>query len=132
MATALGATLDPLAGVEGWGWVPFGAAVGAFAGGPAAVGGGAVVGAAGQGEVVDVGVAVVVPVGDGVVGLGVVAGGGAAGAGAAAVAVEQHDALGGGGEAFGASEVERFVGVLVVDGEVVVGGGGHADEVGHG
>ena len=46
------------AGVQVWWWDPFGAAVFALAGGPALLFDGAVVGAAGQGERGDVGVAV--------------------------------------------------------------------------
>ena len=51
------------AAVEGWGWVPGGAAVGEFCCGPA-FSDEFVVGAAGQGECVDVGVAAVGPVVD--------------------------------------------------------------------
>ena len=71
-----------LAGVEvGW-WEPFGAAVFAFAGYPAALFDQAVIGSAGQGEVVDVGLAVVGGPAVEVVGLGPVARCGAARSGA--------------------------------------------------
>ena len=119
-----------LAGVEFWGWDPL-HALGCDGDGPA-VFGEAVVGWAGQDFFVDVGVAVVFDPALGVVDLGAVGGDGAAGFGAAAVSCVEDDAVCGWGEAFGASAVEDLVGVAVEDGEVVVGVGGHADEVAHG
>ena len=64
---------------------PFDAAVVAFSGFPAAGFDGAVISGTGQGEVVDVGLAVVGPVADRVVDSAVGPGHGAAGAGTAAV-----------------------------------------------
>src|SRR5258705_13617542 len=78
--------VDPgLAAVEVWWWDPFGAAVFAFSGCPGAGFDLAVVFGAGQGEVVDVGLAVVGPICHRVVDLAVRPGHGAAGAGTAAV-----------------------------------------------
>src|SRR6478735_7184232 len=113
-------------GSAGGGIDPFEAAVGAASGAPAGVFDHLVCGAAGQCEVVDVGLSAVFPVFVAVVGLGVVERGVAAGAGAAAFAAEQCEFLGSGGAALGAAEVQRHGGVAVEDGEVVVGpGGGH-------
>ena len=67
-----------------WGWDPFGVAVGVFAGAPAAGLDDAVLGAAAQGQVVDVGAAAGGVAGD-VVDLAVVAGHGAPGCGAATI-----------------------------------------------
>ena len=67
-----------LSGVQVWWWEPFGAAVVAFAGAPAAVLDEAVVGPAGQGEVGDVRLAVVGDPGIDVVDLTPVGRGGAA------------------------------------------------------
>src|SRR4051795_8436320 len=67
-------------------WCPFAFAAGVDGGLPAVVVDGAVVGSAGQGEVVDVGVAAVGPVLGGVVDLAAVGAHGAARFGAAAVA----------------------------------------------
>ena len=120
-----------LAGVEvGWGY-PFGAAVVAFPGAPAAFFDQAVVGSAGQGEVVDVGLAGVGGPAVDVVDLGPVARCGAARTGAAAVAGVQDDALAGGGEAFSAPAIEFFGVVFVVDDQVVVGLGGQPDHLTH-
>jgi hypothetical protein len=74
-----------------WWWDPFGAAVFAFSGAPAAGFDHAVFCRAGQGEVVDVGLAVVGPIVYGVIVYGVVdlavgPGHGTAGAGTAAIA----------------------------------------------
>ena len=69
-----------------WWWDPFGAAVFAFSGAPAAGFDHAVFCGAGQGEVVDVGLAVVGPIVYGVVDLAVGPGHGTAGAGTAATA----------------------------------------------
>ena len=82
-----------LASVEVWWGEPFGLAVGVFAGGPALFGE-VMVGAAAEGQLVDIcdrvgGVAVAV------VDFAQVAGHGAAGEGAAAVFGVEHDALGG-------------------------------------
>ena len=85
---------------------------------------------AGEGECVDVGLSAGGPFVD-VVDLGEVAGNVASGGGAAAVFGVQHDSLVCGGDAFAASEVERFFGVGVKDAEVVVGVGGHPDQVPH-
>ena len=118
-----------LAGVEVRRWEPFGAAVFAFAGAPAGFLDHPVVGSAAEGEVVDVGVAAVLPVRDRVVDLGVVATDGAPGAGAAPLPGVQHNSLGRGRQAFGPPEIQRFTGVLVVDVQVVVGAlGGHLDQ----
>ncbi len=119
-----------LAGVEvGWG-DPFDVAVGVDGGGPAAVFvDEAVVGSAGQCQLVDVGVAVVGPVAQRVVDLAAVGGYGAAGFGAAAVAGDEHDPLGGGGDASGAEQVQCLSGGLVEDGQPVVGVAGQADDV---
>src|SRR6185436_11545558 len=76
----------------GW-WCPFAFAAGVDGGLPAAVIDGAVVGSAGQGHLVDVGVAAVSPVLVGVVGLAAVGAHGATRFGAAAVAGDQHDPL---------------------------------------
>ena len=65
----------------------------------------AVVGSAGQGQLVDVGVAAISPVAQRVMDLGAVGRDWAAGFGAAAVAGDEHDPLGGGGGASGAEEV---------------------------
>jgi hypothetical protein len=81
-----------LAVVEMWWWDPFGDAVSAGAGGPALFGE-FVVGAAGQGEVVDVGDVGFGPSGD-VVDLGEVAGHVAAWGCAAAVFGVEDEALG--------------------------------------
>jgi hypothetical protein len=83
-----------LAGVEEWWGDPFDAAVAADLGGPSAFFDEAVVRAAGQSEVGDVGLSAFSEVLGGVVGLAVVGGGGAAGFGAAAVAVVEDEALG--------------------------------------
>ena len=101
----------------GW-WDPFGGAVGAFSGFPAAGADEWVVAFAGEGECVDVGVSAAGPFVD-VVHLGEVAGNVAAGGGAAAVLAVQHDSLVGGGNAFGAPEVEGAFGVVVKDAQVV-------------
>ena len=90
----------------------------------------AVVGAAGQRHVVDVGVAAVAPGGFGVVGLAAVGADGAAGFGAAAVAGDQHDPLRRGSDAFGAVQVQRLAGRAVEHREVVVGVAAHLDDVG--
>ncbi|MDT5001094.1 MAG: hypothetical protein QOK12_3199, partial [Mycobacterium sp.] len=75
--------VDPvLAGVQEWGWDPFDAAVAADAGAPPVFFDEAVVGAAGQAEVGDVGLSAFAEVLGGVVGLAVVGGCGAAGPGA--------------------------------------------------
>ena len=58
-------------------------------------------------------------------------GAGAGGEAAASVSGDEHDALVGGGDAFGAAEVEGSA-VVVEDGEVVVGVGGHSDGVADG
>jgi len=92
----------------------------------------AVVGAAAEGEVVDVGVSAVGPVPGGVVGLAAVTGHGAAGEGAAAVAFVQDDALIGAGDAFGSAQPQGSPGRLVEDAQVVVRVGGHPDDIGHG
>jgi hypothetical protein len=76
--------------------------------------------------------AVVGPIVDGVVDLAVGPGHGTAGAGAAAIAGEQHDSLVGGGDAAGPTEVQCAAGVVVEDGQVVVGVAGHLDDGGHG
>src|SRR5262245_24742731 len=113
--------IDPcLSGVQVLWWDPFGAAVFAFAGGPAALLDEAVVRSTGQGEVIDVGFAVVGdPVID-VVDLTPVSRCGATRAGTAALECMQHDALPGSRETFGAAAVERLAGVFVVDHQVVV------------
>ena len=82
-----------LAVVEVGRWDPLGVAVLVFAGGPALLSE-LVVRAAGQGQVVDVGVAALGPWCE-VVGFGEVAGYVAAGVGAAAVFGVQHDSLAG-------------------------------------
>ena len=74
MVVGVGAAAE---GFVGWGY-PFGGAVAAFSGGPAAAFDQAVVGSAGQVEVVDVGGSALGPVGGGVVDLAAVAGHGAA------------------------------------------------------
>ncbi len=63
----------------------------------------------------------------GVMGLAAAGALGAAGAGAATVAVVEQQALGFGGQAFGAAHVERFGGVVAVDDQVVMGVLGQAD-----
>ena len=95
-----------LAGVEVWWRDPFGAAVFAFSGAPAVFGDQAVVCAAGQGEVVDVGEPAFGPVGD-VVDLALVARHRAARAAAAAVLGVQHDPLPGRCGAAGAAQIQR-------------------------
>ena len=60
--------------------------------------------------------------------LGAAAGHGAAGSGAAAIARVQHDALPGRGAAPTAEKLQRNVGGLVEDGQVVVGVAGHPDQ----
>src|SRR5271156_7222846 len=98
--------VDPrLPPVEMRRWDPLGVAVGIFAGGPALFGE-FVVGAAGQGEVVDVGDGVG-GVGVAVVGLAEVGGHAAAGERASAVFGVQHDSVGGRGDAFGGMEHQR-------------------------
>src|SRR5436305_14768102 len=99
----------------GW-WDPFGAGVFAFAGGPAAGFDGAVVFSAAQGEVIDVGLAIVGPVVDRVVYLAVGPGYNAAGAGTAPIPGQQHDALISGGDAPGAPQIQCAAGVSVENG----------------
>ena len=111
-----------------WWWDPFGASVFAFSGAPAAGFDHAVVCGAGQGEVVDVGLAVVGPIVYGVMDLAVGPGHGTAGAATAAVPGEQHDSLVGGGDAACSAEVECTAGVFVEDGQVVVGVAGQLDD----
>ena len=82
-----------LAGVQEWWWDPFDAAVAADLGGPGVVVDEAVVWAAGQSEVGDVGLSAFAEVLGGVVGLAVIRGCGAAGSGAAAVAVVEDEPL---------------------------------------
>ena len=104
--------------------------MGVDGGGPAAVFvDEAVVGSAGQGQFVDVGVAVVGPVAQGVVDLAAVGGYGAAGFGAAAVAGDEHDPLRRRGDPFGAKQVQRLSGGVVEDGQPVMGVPGQADDV---
>jgi glycine cleavage system aminomethyltransferase T len=79
-----------LSGVQEWRGDPCDPAVAANPGAPAVVGDEAVVGAAGQGEVGDVGLSAFSEDLGGVVGLAVIRRCGAAGSGAAAVAVEQR------------------------------------------
>ena len=57
---------------------------------------------------------------------------GAAGFGAAAVAGDEHDALGGGGDASGTEEIQCLSGGLVEDRQPVVGVAGQADDVADG
>src|SRR3954466_2834048 len=104
-----------LAGVEVWWWNPFGAAVFAFSRCPTTVFDEAIVRSAGQRGVGDVGFTVVGDPAIHVVDLTPIARSGAAGPGAASLQVVQHDALSGGGEAFGTAAVERLAGVLVID-----------------
>ena len=66
-----------------------------------------------------------------VVGFAVIAGLGAVRSGAAAVAGVADDALVGGGDAFGAAEIQRPVGVILEHRQVVNGVGGHPDQVAH-
>src|SRR5215217_4443335 len=120
-----------LAGVEVWWWDPFGAAVLTFSCGPAALFDEAVVGSAGQGELVGIRLTVLFGPAVDVVDLAPVARCGAAGSGAAAVQRVQHDALPGGGEAFSPPAVELFGGVLVVDHQVVMRLAGQSDDIGH-
>ena len=87
-------------------------------------------GAAAEGEVVDVGVSACGPVKGCVVGLAAVAGHGAAGEGAAAVAFVHDDALVGVGDAFGAAQPQGASVGFVEQGQVVVAVAGHPDEVG--
>ena len=111
---------------------PFGAAVFAFSGSPAAFGDQPVVAVrrlgprrrcwsspAGG------------PIGFGVVDLAAVAGHCAAGKGAAAVLGMQHDALPRRGGAPGATQIQRQLGVVVEDHQVVKRVAGHPDDVGH-
>ena len=90
-----------------------------------------VVAGAGEGEFVDVSGAAGGPFLD-VVHLAQVARRGAAGCGAATVLGVQHDPLIGRRDPLGPPEVERAVGVLVEDRQVVGGVGGHADQIPHG
>ena len=114
-----------------WWWDPFGAAVFAFSGFPAAGFDHPVFCGTRQGEVVDVGLAAVGPIGYRVVDLAVGPAHGAAGAGTAAVSGEQHDSLVGRGDAPGAPEVQCTAGVFVEDGQVVVGVAGQLDDGRH-
>ena len=75
--------------------------------GPAVGSDESVVGPAGQGHVVDVGVAALGPVFGGVMHLGAVGADGAAGFGAPTVAADEHDPLRGGGDAFRAEQLQR-------------------------
>ncbi len=107
-----------------WWWYPFGSAIFAFAGAPAAGLDQRVFCFAGEGELVDIGVAAVGPLID-VVDFSVVPGDIATGCGAAAFKGVQDESLVAGGDAFGAAEVEGPLGVLFVDAQVVVGVGAH-------
>ena len=82
-----------------WWWDPFGAAVFAFSGAPAAGFDAPVVWGIREGEVIDVGLAVVGPITYGVMDLAVGPGHGTAGASTAAIPGEQHDSVVGGGDA---------------------------------
>jgi hypothetical protein len=91
----------------------------------------AVVAAAGQAEFVDVGFATLAPVLGGVVDLTPVPGGGAPGPGTPAIPRVQHDALVGGGDAFGPAQVQRAAGDPVEQRQIMIGVAGHPDQVGH-
>jgi hypothetical protein len=97
------------AGIHQWWWVPVAAAGGGVdLGGPPEFGE-LVVGPAPQRQTRGVSVPAPIPAGLSMVGLAVACGFGAAGSGAAAVTVIEQQALGFGGQAFGAAHVERPV-----------------------
>ena len=112
----------PACGGVGW-WDPLGVTRAGCVGGPAAGFKEAVVGAAGEGELVDVGGAAFGVVGD-VMDFAVVAGHGAARGRAAAVVGVQHDSLAGGGQPLGVIQRQGFA--LIEDGQIVDGRGGPA------
>ena len=85
---------------------------------------------AGEREVVDVSAAALGPFVN-VVDLAEVPGYVAAGRGAAAIFRVQHDSLIGGGDPFGATQIQRALVVPVEHAQVVPGVGGHPDEVFH-
>lgn len=87
-------------------------------------------GSAGEGEVVDVGGAVVGPFVD-VVDFAEVSGDFAVGVGASAVCGVQHDPLIGARNPFGASQVQ-WSAIVVENRQVVVGVGCHADQIAQG
>ncbi|OHT70571.1 hypothetical protein BKG77_21615 [Mycobacteroides chelonae] len=88
-----------------------------------------VMGSAGEGEVVDVSETAVGPFVD-VVDLAQVTGDYAAGVGAAAVFGVQHDPLLGRGDPFRTAQIQRSA-LVIENRQVVVGMGGHADQVAH-
>ncbi len=109
---------------------PFDIAVCIDGGGVAAVGvDHEIVGLAGQGHLVDVGVAAVGPIRGGVMDLAAVGADGAARFGAAAVAGDQHDALCRAGDAAGPEIVEGGSGGMVEHRQMVVGVRRHPDDV---
>ena len=109
---------------------PFGFAV-LFSGPPAAGFDAAIVVAAGQSLVIDVGLSAVGPIGGTVVDLAVIGRFGTAREGAAAVPGVQHDSLGSRRQPSATAEVERFCGVIVEHRQVVVSRGGLADHLRH-
>ena len=108
---------------------PFGLAVGPYSGVPATGFDEVVVGWASQGEVVDVGVAAVLPVFGGVVDHAVIPGRVAAGSGAATIFGVQNDSLIGRSDAFGSAQPQRLPVDPVEQGQIVVGVAGHPDQV---
>ena len=84
-----------------------------------------------EGELGDIGVAAVGPLVD-VVDLGEVAGHVAARCGTAAVEGVQDQSLIAGRNAFGSAQIQRAFGVFIEDTQIVVGVGGHPDQVADG
>ncbi|MDA4085353.1 hypothetical protein MHAS44199_06690 [Mycolicibacterium hassiacum DSM 44199] len=88
-------------------------------------------GLAGQGQLVDVGVAAGGEVLDRVVSLGLIERPAAAGFGAAPIPGEQRQPLRGGGIAFGPPEIQDLLGVIVEHGQVVVRVRRSGDDIAH-
>src|SRR5687768_15255071 len=109
--------------------MPVHGAVGRDGGGPTALGDEPVVHTAGQSQFVDIRLAVLGEVSDGVVDLAAQGGDPAAGEGAAALQVGQHEALVDSGAAFGAPEIQHFAGDVVEHRQAQVGVGGQTDDI---